>query len=94
MEGPPDMTSSDEDEAADTARRFCSCSRPNSISCPCSVRSRVRARRVVRAEDLVTVEGEEREDSSSSDTDEDGTPTGTHISERAKAVSILNRHPD
>jgi WD repeat-containing protein 42A len=53
-------------------------------------RSRVRARRVVRAGDLGTVEGEEEagesSSSSSSDTDEDGTPSGTFISDRAKEV--------
>ena len=52
----------------------------------------MRARRVVRAEDLVTAEGEggggqrSSSSSSSSDTDEDGTPSATFISEKAREV--------
>lgn len=53
-------------------------------------RSRVRARRIVNAQDLVTVEGdreeEEEEEKESSDTDEDGTPSSTFISDRTKEV--------
>ena len=51
----------------------------------------MRARRIVRADDLVTLEGEQggqrsSSSSSSSDTDEDGTPSATFISEKAREV--------
>ena len=54
-------------------------------------KERVRARRIVRADDLVTLEGEQggqrsSSSSSSSDTDEDGTPSATFISEKAREV--------
>ena len=94
----PDLTSGEEGEASRT-REVGSSSRREVPPLTSSEgeddrrKERVRARRVVRAEDLVTVEGEEEgggqrssSSSSSSDTDEDGTPSATFISEKAREV--------
>ena len=99
----PDLTSGEEGEASRTRnsqrREGGSRSRreiPNLTSSEGEDdrrKERVRARRIVRADDLVTVEGEDgggsqrsASSSSSSDTDEDGTPSATFISEKAREV--------
>ena len=97
----PDLTSGEEEGEANRTREGGSSSSRREIPPLTSSegedddrrKERVRARRVVRAEDLVTVEGEGEEggqrsssSSSSSDTDEDGTPSATFISEKAREV--------
>jgi len=93
----PNLTSGEEGEAS-TTREGGSTSRREIPPLTSSEgeddgrKERVRARRVVRAEDLVTAEGEggggqrSSSSSSSSDTDEDGTPSATFISEKAREV--------
>jgi len=93
----PDLTSGEEGEAGRTTEEGSTSRREippltSSEGEDDGRKERVRARRVVRAEDLVTAEGEEgggqrsSSSSSSSDTDEDGTPSATYISEKAREV--------
>ena len=103
----PDLTSGEEGEASRTTSTTAAPPRSSSRGSNSRTREvpqltssegeddqrkeRVRARRIVRADDLVTLEGEQggqrsSSSSSSSDTDEDGTPSATFISEKAREV--------